>query len=179
MFSFLRKKKHLKLSSACRDRIAALFRATEVAQAEELLEHCTDNPALLADLAQQGADRLLFAMIRFSDGDLDRLRSAISQFQRDWRNLLVASDFDDPHSHNAWQPRRLVSETVDRWKAGDLPTGVKFGPNGQVQIRFGARRGTAGKVSALLGLEPRPRYLVELSTGDAIEVDQYSLQEAG
>ena len=157
-----------------------MFRETDVPEAERLLEHSTDDPLLLADVDRQGADRLLFAMIRQSDGDIGRLQEAISQFRRDWRDLLVASDFaDDPDAHKTWQPRRLAPDTVDRWMAGDLPTGVRFALNEPVEIRFGARRGTKGCVISLVGLEPEPRYLVELGSGENMEVRQFSLQAVG
>jgi len=168
------------LSQPCRERIVALFRETDVPEAERLLQQCTDDPLLLADLDRQGADRLLFAMIRQSDGNIGRLHDAISLFRRDWRDLLVASDFaDDPSAHHTWQPRRLMPEIVDHWMAGDLPAGVKFALNDPVEIRFGSRRGATGAVISLIGLEPEPRYLVELASGEDVEERQFSLQAAG
>jgi hypothetical protein len=118
-------------------------------------------------------------MIRLSGGSLTRLEEAISLLQRDWRDLLVASEFaDDIHAHEEWQPRRLESQSVERWMTGDFPEGVKFGPRAPVEIRHGVRRGT-GSVVGLVGLEPEPRYLVELSSGERVEVRQFSLQDAG
>jgi hypothetical protein len=168
----------IELSRAARDRIVAMFGEDDVAPAERLLECSADSPFLLSAVSRQGADRLLFAMIRLSDGSLERLRDAIALFRRDWRDLLVASEFArDIYAHEKWRPRRLQSETVKRWMAGDLPEGVKFGPGAPVEIRFRAPRG-AGSVVGLAGLEPEPRYLVELPSGDRIEVRQFCLQDA-
>ena len=168
----------IELSQAARERIVALFGEGDVAQAERLLGHCTDNPLLLADVERQGADRLILAMIRLSDGSLERLQEAIALFRRDWRDLLVASGFaDDIHAHEKWQPRRLESETLNRWMDGELPAGVKFALNAPVDTRFGRSRGM-GCVVGLVGLEPEPRYIVELSSGDSIEIGQFSLQDA-
>jgi hypothetical protein len=168
------------LSQAARGHLAALFAEKDTAQAQQLLEECTDNPRLLRDVMRQGADRILFAMIRLSDGDLGRLQDAIALFQRDWRDLLMASDFGHSiHAHETWRPRRLDQETIDGWMTNDLPEGVTFGVEAAVEIRFGQRRGTKGTVIGLLGLEPQPRYLVELPSGETVEVGQYSLQKAG
>jgi hypothetical protein len=167
------------LSQAAKEHVAALFADKDVAAAYQLLEQCTDNPRLIADISRQGADRIVFAMIRLSDGDLGRLQDAIALFRRDWRDLLMASDFGRSlAAHETWRPRRLDRETIDRWKANNLPEGAKFGLRTPVEIRFGQRRGTKGAVVGLLGLEPQPRYLVELPSGETVEVSQYFLQSA-
>jgi hypothetical protein len=168
------------LGPACRERIAALFPETDVLEAERLLEQCTSDPRLLADLVRQGTDRLLFAMIRLSGGDTRGLLDAISQFRRDWRDLLIAADFaDDPRAHETWQPRRLRLETVERWMAGELPAGVKFALDDPVEIRSGVRRGATGSVISLCGLEPEPSYLLQLADAEVVEVHQSALQTAG
>jgi hypothetical protein len=170
----------IKLTHASRERIAALFQEEDVREAERLLEESTDNPRLANDVRRQGCDRLLFAAIRWSDGSLDRLREAIALLRKDWRDLLMASGFaDDVHQHETWEPRRLNAETVARWMAGELPEGVQFGLNAAVEIRFGVQRGARGAVISLVGLEPEPRYVVEMSSGVDAEVSQWSLQEAG
>jgi hypothetical protein len=105
----------LDLSPRSRERIVALFERDNVSEAERLLETSTDNPLLIADVARQGTDRIVLAMIRLSGGRLERLREAISLFRRDWRDLLVASDFaDDTHAHEKWRPRRLEPDLLDR-----------------------------------------------------------------
>lgn len=168
------------LSHAAKEHVAALFAEKDVAGAERLLEQCTDDPRLIADIGRQGADRIVFAMIRLSDGDLGRLRDAIALFRRDWRDLLMASDFGRSiHAHETWRPRRLDRATLARWKANELPEGVTFALSAPVEIRFGQRRGAKGAVAGLVGLEPQPRYLVALPSGETVEVGQYSLQSAG
>jgi hypothetical protein len=165
------------LSGRARACIAALFRPEDVAQAERRLESCTDDRRLIADVEGQGSDRIQLALIRFSDGSLERLELALDLFRRDWRDLLMASDFaDDVRAHETWRPRRLDPATLERWRLGDLPPGVKFGPGIDVEIRFGLNRGKRGLIVVLLGLEPLPRYLIRLPTGDSLEEGEYSLQ---
>ena len=69
---------------------------------------------------------------------------------------------------------------VDSWMAGDLPAGVKFGQNAPVKIRFGgACQGARGVVISLVGLEPEPRFLIELASGESVEELQCVLEDAG
>jgi hypothetical protein len=121
------------LSNGAKERIVALFERGDVREAERLIEASTDDPPLVADVARQGTDRIVFAMIRLSGGRIERLSESISLFRRDWRDLLVASDFaDDVHAHRTWQPRRFEPVIAERWMAGELPPGVKFGLNASV-----------------------------------------------
>jgi hypothetical protein len=171
----------IELSPAARERIHALFREEDLADAQRMLTQCTDNALLISDLMRQGVDRIVFAMIRLSGGSLDRLENeAIPLFRRDWRDLLVAADFaDDVHAHETWQPRRFDSKVDDEWMAGRLPDGVEFGLGHAIEVLSGLPRGQTGAVIALLGLEPEPRYLVELGSGKESEELQRMLKGAG
>jgi hypothetical protein len=167
----------LELSAAARERVRALFPAEDVAHAQRLLSHCTDEAWLLADLARQGVDRLVFALIRLSSGRLDRLEElAIPLLRADWRDLLVQADFaHDIHAHETWQPRRFDSDVDSRWRAGQLPAGVEFRAGDSVELLRGLQPRQTGVVTALLGLEPEPRYRVELGPGTESEHFQRAL----
>jgi hypothetical protein len=168
----------IELSPAARQRIRALFREEYVAHAERLLTQCANNALLISDLAQLGADRIVFAMIRLSSGRLDRLENKVIPLcLRDWRDLLVGADFaDDIHAHETWQPRRFDSEVEGRWIEGHLPDGVEFGLGDIVEVLLGHQRGQKGAVVALLGLEPEPLYLVDLGSGQLSEEFQRVLR---
>jgi hypothetical protein len=152
-----------------------------VAAAQRMLTDCTDSAWLIADVMRQGADRIVFAMIRLSGGSLDRLETtAIPLFRRDWRDLLVAAEFaEDVHAHETWHPRRFDSTVEDRWKAGQLPDGVEFGLGKSVELLSPLQRGQMGAVIALRGLEPEPRYLLELGSGKQSEEYQCMLKGSG
>jgi hypothetical protein len=169
------------LSALTRQQLEALFASGDAAEVERLLvSECAENLLLVGDATPSGLERLRAAALRLSDGSLVRLRQAIDLAKLDWRDLLVASDLaDDIHAHRRWQPRRLRSETVERWKAGDLRDDVDFGLDARVEVRFGLDRGTTGRVLELVGLEPEARYLLELDSGERVERSQRSLQSTG
>lgn len=171
----------VELSSLTKQHVAALFASRDAAEAEQLLaRECAENLPLVSNPTPQGLERLRCAAIRLSDGALPRLQDAIALAKTDWRDLLVAAAFaDDLHAHRTWKPRRLEPAIVERWMAGEFPADVKFGLNAAVEVRLRPPYGAKGAVIALLGLEPEPRYLVELASGDEIEARQSNLQEAG
>ena len=171
----------IELSPSARERVLALFRAEDVAHALRLLTECTDEAWLIADVLRQGVDRIMFAMIRLSAGSIDRLENiALPLFRTDWRDLLVAADFaHDIHAHETWLPRRFDSEVERPWMAGHLPEGVAFGLGARVEVQSRLDLGQTGVVIALLGLEPEPRYRVDLGSGRESEEFQGMLRSAG
>jgi hypothetical protein len=170
------------LSPRTQSHVVTLFRVSDVAKVEDLLcRECGDAlPMLGAAVTPENLERVRFAALRVSGGRFDRLREAISIAQRDWRDLLVEADFaNDARAHEAWQPRRFDSAATERWFANDLPEGVAFEINHSVEIVSGPFRGKGGAVISLLGLEPEPRYLVELGSGQDVEAWQRVLKSAG
>jgi hypothetical protein len=158
--------------------VSTLFTSTDVDGAERLLAHeCADNLPLVAESATpESLERIRFAAIRVSGGDLDRLREAIRLAQVDWRDLLVAAEFAvSIDAHVRWQPRRCDAALVHQWMAGDLPQGVEFARSHHVRVLAGRRQGKAGSVLSLVAMEPEPRYLVELDSGERIELVQRML----
>ena len=85
-------------------RVAALFPAGQRAEVADLLaSECGSNLPSADTLGPAGVDRVRFAVLKISDGSLDRLRAAVAQAQFDWRDTLVGAAFgDDPQAHLAW-----------------------------------------------------------------------------
>lgn len=78
-----------------------------------------------------------------------------------------------------WVPRRLDDTERSEWMAGKSPDGVDFQLNDAVNVVLGPTAGAKGCVVSLLGMEPEPRYIVELSSGSDIEICQRQLRAAG
>lgn len=169
----------IELSPLTRDHVVTLFKAADVEDAERLLAYeCAENlPMNSNDMTPAGLERVRFAAVRVSGGSLDRLRDAVRLAQIDWRDLLVAADFAlRVDAHERWHPIRCDAAVVARWRAGDLPPGVAFERNHRVRVISGPRSGKRGSVISLLGMEPEPRYRVELGSGEAIEAYQRMLE---
>jgi hypothetical protein len=95
------------LSAATRQRLEALFAAEDAAEAERLLvERCGGELWTCEPATPTSLERLRFAALRFSGGDLRRLGEALELAHTDWRDLLMAADFGDVEAHRRWQPRR-------------------------------------------------------------------------
>ena len=92
------------LTSATVRRIAALFPESQHAEVAELLvAECGDNLPFADTLGEAGVERIRFAVLRLSDGSLDRLWDEVDLVQLDWRDALVEAGFgDDEQSHSAW-----------------------------------------------------------------------------
>lgn len=65
---------------------------------------------------------------------------------------------------------------AERLLARELPAGVAFVLDDAVDVLAGPRRGAKGAIVSLRGLEPEPRYLVKLDSGEAIEAFQRVLR---
>src|SRR5262249_15160361 len=98
------------LSSLTQVRVSELFRASDVKAATELLEaECGDNLPLVNDVTPRGLERIRFAVLRMSQGDIARMKSACARAKRDWRDILMAAGFgQDAGAHLSWVPDRRV-----------------------------------------------------------------------
>lgn len=94
------------LSPETRRRLDALFRGAERTEAAGLLvDQCADNLPLWVNATPSGLERVRFAALKLSGGDLAELRRAVRMAQIDWRDVLVAAGFgNDPRAHEAWFP---------------------------------------------------------------------------
>ena len=98
------------LSHGTAQRVAALFTGVaRVTAAELLVEQCGDNLPLWVKTDPQGLERIRFAVLKLSGGDLAKLTRAVRMAQRDWRDVLVAAGFANSIvAHESWFP---ASET--------------------------------------------------------------------
>jgi hypothetical protein len=94
------------LTDQTRRLIGVLFAADERERAQErLAEGCGDNLPLWLDKTPEGLERIRFAVLKLSAGELDRLDVYIREAQTDWRDVLVAADFaDEVQAHTRWNP---------------------------------------------------------------------------
>jgi len=90
------------LTTGIGQRIAILFRPNDIQLVSSLLtDECgpslTKYPELL--------ERIRFAVLKLSHGDLNALQQAIDLAKSDWRDALVAAGFaDDIKAHESWWP---------------------------------------------------------------------------
>lgn len=73
--------------------------------AELLVVECGVNLPLWRGTDPQGLERIRFAALKLSNGDLGELRRAVEIAKVDWRDVLVAAGFGhDPRAHERWFP---------------------------------------------------------------------------
>ena len=98
------------LSRGTQRRIQTLFPQREWPAVQELLlRQCGENLPFLEPKHRQLAERIRFAVLKLSAGDLDGLRRAVAEAQVDWRDTLMAAGFgNDLRAHKRWKPARLV-----------------------------------------------------------------------
>jgi hypothetical protein len=96
----------IEVSSETRKRIRRLFPQEHWSQVEEhLRSECGDNlPFVESDHAEL-AQRIRFAVLKLSGGDLDRFKRELREAAIDWRDTLMAAGFgDDIKAHRSWKP---------------------------------------------------------------------------
>ncbi|GJG85688.1 hypothetical protein tb265_08690 [Gemmatimonadetes bacterium T265] len=64
----------------------------------------------------------------------------------------------------------------DRWLAGELVPGVRFGLHDAVRVIAGERKGARGKVMLLARVGERVEYVVGVEGGGEVRVRQEELQ---
>lgn len=94
------------LSRDAEERVASMFDRAEREEVRQMLiEQCGNNLPFCEHLDSEALDRCRFAVLKLSDGDLEKLRKAIALARQDWRDLLVAAGFaNDTTGHNRWFP---------------------------------------------------------------------------
>ena len=97
---------HVPLSPATRLRMNMLFAPADLNDAELLLvEECGSN-LTGKHTTPEGMERLRFAALKLSEGQIDRLCDAIQLAQTDWRDLLMCAGFGSPGAHLKWIPTK-------------------------------------------------------------------------
>ena len=68
-----------------------------------LLQECGNNLPLLDNFNEVELERVRFAALKLSGGNLKKLHDAIRLAKEDWRDLLVSVDFaEDLNAHRQW-----------------------------------------------------------------------------
>jgi hypothetical protein len=90
------------LTTEIRQRFTILFGPNDIERVSSLLtDECGPNLTEYPELLE----RIRFAVLKLSYGDLDALGRAIDLAKRDWRDALVAAGFgDDNKAHESWWP---------------------------------------------------------------------------
>lgn len=84
--------------------IGHFFAPDDRAEAAALIERdCGRNLPFCENHDDQQLERLRFAAIRYSEGNLERLVNGIYEAQKDWRDLLMMTGFaHDVMAHRGW-----------------------------------------------------------------------------
>jgi hypothetical protein len=84
-------------------RIAELFPA-DAASVEALLEtECGASLPMIAKQGENGIERVRCAVLKLSEGRMEKLAYALDRANRDWRDVLVWSGFgNDAFAHRSW-----------------------------------------------------------------------------
>ena len=96
------------LSSEVTRRIEFLFLDQDRDEASSLLEsECGQNLPFLESATPHELERVQFAALKLSKGNIKKLYEAIELAQLDWRDLLLAAGFaESPRAHKDWTPWR-------------------------------------------------------------------------
>jgi hypothetical protein len=95
-----------KLSADTKRHIAALFTPSHRMEVSELLlQRCGNNLPFCEKSDEVKLERIRFAALKLSGGDINKLREAIELANQDWRDLLVSAGFgSDTTAHKRWIP---------------------------------------------------------------------------
>ncbi|HXF40247.1 MAG TPA: hypothetical protein VN687_11090 [Blastocatellia bacterium] len=95
----------VELSASTNSVVERLFSPEYRRQAVRLLEEeCGDNLPFCENSDANALERIRFAVLKISEGDISRLRDAIKVAQVDWRDTLMGAGFG--HSvtaHQQWE----------------------------------------------------------------------------
>jgi hypothetical protein len=88
------------------NRIAQLFSMADRELVSALLnDDCGENLPLLNSSDSAAIERIRFAVLKLSGGDLDALQRAVDLAKTDWRDVLVAAGFgSDVRADSRWWP---------------------------------------------------------------------------
>ena len=96
-----------KLSEETKRRVELLFRPEDQLQATGLLDlQCGYNLPGFKRASEHEFERIRFAALKLSDGDLSKLRRAVELAQLDFRDLLMAAGFGEITGYEKWLPEK-------------------------------------------------------------------------
>ena len=67
-----------------------------------LKNKCGNNLPFCETFTPNQVERIRLAIIKLSEGQLERVHSAVELANTDWRDLLIAAGFYKTNSHNEW-----------------------------------------------------------------------------
>lgn len=75
-----------------------------IEQAKEILvAECSENIPFYENSNSEEIERIRFSVLKISQGNLEKLKSAIELAKRDWRDLFVKAGFEkDVTAHKDW-----------------------------------------------------------------------------
>ncbi len=96
----------IEVRSETRKRIRRLFAQQHWSLVDERLRsECGDNLPFVESHHAELAQRIRFAVLKLSGGDLDRFECELREAAIDWRDTLMAAGFgDDIKAHRLWKP---------------------------------------------------------------------------
>lgn len=75
---------------------------------------CGSNLPFMADANPQSMERLRFAVLKLSGGQLPELNRAVALASTDWRDVLVAARFAESlDAHDVWFREQIDEESSD------------------------------------------------------------------
>jgi hypothetical protein len=96
-----------KLSPQTKERVELLFRPEDQLQATGLLDlQCGYNLPGFKHASEHEFERIRFAALKLSDGNLSKLRQAVELAQLDFRDLLMSAGFGDVTGYERWRPEK-------------------------------------------------------------------------
>lgn len=95
----------MKLSQATEERLGRVFGPEQRREAARILtEECGNNLPFCENQDEFGMERIRFAVLKLSAGDLDKLKTWVKDAQRDWRDVLMDAGFGESLSaHLRWK----------------------------------------------------------------------------
>ena len=96
----------ISISAETNRRILAMFQSVEHdIVIDTLLKECGDNLPLVNSSYAQLAERIRFAVIKLSKGDIWELNKWVNHSKIDWRDVLMAAGFGNGvEDHLKWWP---------------------------------------------------------------------------
>jgi hypothetical protein len=93
-----------KLSPRTRELIARIFSSKLVSEAAQWLEaECGNNLPFCDEYDELQMERIRFAALKLSEGNINKLLKAIDLARMDWRDLFMAAGFGyDVKAHETW-----------------------------------------------------------------------------
>jgi len=95
----------IELSKDTEAKIKKLFPPQLWSRVFEIIEkECGDNLPFCEHVDTFQMERIRFAVLKLSEGGLERLKEGVRFAQTDWRDVLVAAGFgNDIYAHKKWK----------------------------------------------------------------------------